>query len=63
MHFFPNDEKQEISTLNDEMLESSFWSTTIWAIGALPTKYVLLSPPRTDFNADSAHWNKKKHYV
>jgi len=24
----------------------------------LPTKYVLSSPPRTDFNADSAHWNR-----
>jgi hypothetical protein len=47
----------ELGTLNDETLES-VCSTAIWAIGALPTKYVWSSPPRTDFNAASAHWNR-----
>ena len=37
--------------------ESSVDPTDIWAMGAFPTKYVLSSPPSTDFNADSAHWN------
>jgi hypothetical protein len=49
--------------LNDEALESPVCSATIWAIGALPTKYVLSSPPRTDFSADSAHWNQNTQYV
>ena len=39
---------------------SSVGCTTIWPIGAFPTKYVLERSPMIDSNADSAHWKIKK---
>jgi hypothetical protein len=48
------------STLKDvDPACSSLGWTTIWAIGAFPTKYVLERSPMTDFNADSAHCKVK----
>jgi len=39
---------------------SSVGWTTIWPIGAFPTKYVLERSPMIDSNADSAHCKIKK---
>lgn len=45
------------STLKDgELVTFSDDSIAIWPIGAFPTKYVWDRSPRTDSNADSAHW-------